>query len=225
MVPTQRISLPSTCTPHATRYQPIAWQGTSTEPTCLPGRRRAVPRRVLATIRYAVPTEAVPRVKPNLRRHAHRNRRLKLRRLTSAGAQQAKTKAAEVEERSGVSVPLPHTNGVDATKYTGPAKEANPRECILIIDHETGELTLERLSNQVKIEERQTRSYFASFQIILKKTRAERNPGSSSSAPNPEASLPAGKPGNPYEVKREPDKPKVVTILFHCISDRMLDGI
>ena len=55
----------------------------------------------------------------------------------------------EVEERSGVSVTLPHTNGVDATKYTGPAKEANARDCILIFDHETGELTLERLSNQV----------------------------------------------------------------------------
>lgn len=55
----------------------------------------------------------------------------------------------EVEERGGVSVSLPHTNGLDSTKYTGPAKEANPRECILIIDHETGELTLERLSNQV----------------------------------------------------------------------------
>ena len=57
----------------------------------------------------------------------------------------------EVEERSGVSVTLPHTNGVDATKYTGPAKEANARDCILIIDHETGELTLERLSNQVNL--------------------------------------------------------------------------
>ena len=55
----------------------------------------------------------------------------------------------EVEERSGVSVTLPHTNGVDATKYTGPAKEANARDCILIFDQETGELTLERLSNQV----------------------------------------------------------------------------
>ena len=58
----------------------------------------------------------------------------------------------EVEERSGVSVTLPHTNGVDATKYTGPAKEANARDCILIFDHETGELTLERLSNQVNEE-------------------------------------------------------------------------
>ena len=65
----------------------------------------------------------------------------------------------EVEERSGVSVTLPHTNGVDSTKYTGPAKEANPRECILIIDHETGELTLERLSNQVRLAGPQCRVY------------------------------------------------------------------
>lgn len=98
----------------------------------------------------------------------------------------------EVEERSGVSVTLPHTNGVDATKYTGPAKEANARDCILIFDQETGELTLERLSNQ----------------ILLKKTRAERNPESSSSS-HPEPPLPSGKPGNPYEVKREPDKPRM----------------
>ena len=117
----------------------------------------------------------------------------------------------EVEERSGVSVTLPHTNGVDSTKYTGPAKEANPRECILIIDHETGELTLERLSNQVRLAGPECRVYEYPLlsQIILKKTRAERNPSSSTSSAPPEGSLPAGKPGNPYEVKREPDKPKV----------------
>ena len=55
----------------------------------------------------------------------------------------------EVQENSGVSVSLPHNNGIDATQYKGGAKPAGTKDCILIIDHETGELTLERLSNQV----------------------------------------------------------------------------
>jgi len=91
----------------------------------------------------------------------------------------------EVQENSGVSVSLPHNNGIDATQYKGGAKPAGTKDCILIIDHETGELTLERLSNQ----------------ILLKKTRAEKaekhhggGEGSSSSS-------------NPYLVKQEPEKP------------------
>lgn len=56
----------------------------------------------------------------------------------------------EVQENSGVSVSLPHNDGVNATNYKGQAKPASTKDCILIIDHETGELTLERLSNQVK---------------------------------------------------------------------------
>lgn len=55
----------------------------------------------------------------------------------------------EVQENSGVSVSLPHNDGVNATNYKGQAKPASTKDCILIIDHETGELTLERLSNQV----------------------------------------------------------------------------
>ena len=56
----------------------------------------------------------------------------------------------EVQENSGVSVSLPHNDGVNATNYKGQAKPASTKDCILIIDHETGELTLERLSNQVE---------------------------------------------------------------------------
>ena len=55
----------------------------------------------------------------------------------------------EVQENNSVSVTLPHNNGIDATNYKGQARPASTKECILIIDHETGELTLERLSNQV----------------------------------------------------------------------------
>jgi len=66
----------------------------------------------------------------------------------------------EVEENNSVSVRLPHTDGQGATNYKGSAKPANTKDCVLIIDWETGELRLERVSNQ----------------ILLKKTRAERNP-------------------------------------------------
>ncbi len=44
--------------------------------------------------------------------------------------------------------------------YSGRVKNANPKECILIIDRDTGEITIETLSSQ----------------ILVKKTRPERNP-------------------------------------------------
>jgi len=118
----------------------------------------------------------------------------------------------EVQENSAVSVSLPHNDGVNATNYKGSAKPASTKECILIIDHETGELTLERLSNQ----------------ILLKKTRAEKperhtggggmggltlptdgpSQGGSSSNPYLVKAEPE-KPHNPYTVMREPDKPRL----------------
>ena len=69
----------------------------------------------------------------------------------------------EVQENSGVSVSLPHNDGVNATNYKGQAKPASTKDCILIIDHETGELTLERLSNQV---EKRTELVYLYFHII-----------------------------------------------------------
>ena len=48
-----------------------------------------------------------------------------------------------------MSVTLPHTDGQGATNYKGSAKPANTKDCVLIIDWETGELRLERVSNQV----------------------------------------------------------------------------
>lgn len=128
----------------------------------------------------------------------------------------------EVQENSGVSVSLPHNDGVNATNYKGQAKPASTKDCILIIDHETGELTLERLSNQ----------------ILLKKTRPEKaeksqgnmgfqlpSDGGCSAAPNPYLVKPEPKkppasayqvkaeperpPASAYQVKREPDKPRM----------------
>ena len=76
----------------------------------------------------------------------------------------------EVQENSGVSVSLPHNDGVNATNYKGQAKPASTKDCILIIDHETGELTLERLSNQVenhKIGQSWCTVLINKYQIIL----------------------------------------------------------
>merc|ERR1719228_150699 len=64
----------------------------------------------------------------------------------------------EVEENYNVNVKLPHTDGHGATNFKGSAKPANPKDCLLIIDHETGEVRIERVSTQ----------------ILLKKTRAEK---------------------------------------------------
>jgi len=103
----------------------------------------------------------------------------------------------EVGENKSVTVNLPHLDGVTQTNYKGNAKPANTKDCILIIDHETGELTLERLSNQ----------------ILVKKTRSSNQGGASASGgPLDDLMLPSGAPmalptSNPYQPKREPDNP------------------
>jgi len=73
----------------------------------------------------------------------------------------------EVEEKSSVSVTLPHTDGLGSTNFKGSAKPANNKDCVLIIDWETGEFRLERVSNQ----------------ILLKKTR-EKNPSANCDSMN-----------------------------------------
>lgn len=101
----------------------------------------------------------------------------------------------EVQDNNAVSVSLPHNNGIDATNYKGQAKPSGTKDCILIIDHETGELTLERLSNQ----------------ILLKKTRAEKpeRQHHDTSGQYQVKAEPDKPVSNPYTVKREPDKPKM----------------
>ena len=68
---------------------------------------------------------------------------------------------------------------------SGHVKEANKKDCILIIDPETGEITLERLSAH----------------ILVKKTRPERPiPGSGScvvGSSNPGANGSTSRPGTP----------------------------
>jgi len=104
----------------------------------------------------------------------------------------------EVQENKSVSVTLPHIDGHGATNYKGNAKPANTKDCILIIDHETGELTLERISNQ----------------IMLKKTRPEKTDKPAvkgynmNNSPNDVKDSMSGlvMPSNPYQVKAEPGK-------------------
>ena len=50
----------------------------------------------------------------------------------------------QVKDGRSVAVSLPHNDGVGQTTYKGNTEPAPPKDCVLIIDHETGELTLER---------------------------------------------------------------------------------
>jgi len=86
----------------------------------------------------------------------------------------------EVRERNEVAVSLPHVGGSGQTNYKGHIRDISNKDCVLVIDHETGEITIERLSNQ----------------ILLKKTRPEKSDNKSI-----EEKL------NPYEVKKVPDRP------------------
>merc|ERR1719209_1124518 len=91
----------------------------------------------------------------------------------------------EVKERNGVSVSLPHSDGVGQTIYKGNTETAPTKDCVLIIDHETGELTLERITNK----------------IMVKKTRPEKREKGEVGHSLPEAKPEAA---NPYEVKPNP---------------------
>ncbi len=96
----------------------------------------------------------------------------------------------EVGENKSVAVSLPHVDGAGQTNYKGHLSQANPKECVLIIDHDTGEITIERVSKQ----------------ILLKKTRPEKNDAKMlldlDKISAPVAPLP-----NPYEVRQVPTKP------------------
>lgn len=132
----------------------------------------------------------------------------------------------EVQENSGVSVSLPHNDGVNATNYKGQAKPASTKDCILIIDHETGELTLERLSNQIllkktrpeKPDKPQGGSGGLGFQLpsdggsqsanpyLVKPVPEPKKPTASAYQVKPEPERPSA---SAYQVKREPDKPRM----------------
>ncbi|XP_048755163.2 ELL-associated factor 1-like [Ostrea edulis] len=100
----------------------------------------------------------------------------------------------DVGEGHQITVSLPHVegSGTSHTMYKG-NKRPSPKECVLIIDHQTGTFTLERLSNTVN----------------LKKTRME---GSSKITQN-------SRPLTPVDVnKRSPVKQKAVTTAPNNVS-------
>merc|ERR1711936_1541880 len=74
-----------------------------------------------------------------------------------ASSNTSSTGFLDVDEDNRVSVEIPHEGG-GQTNFGGHQKEANAKDCLLIIDHVTGEITLEKLSSQ----------------LMVKKTRAEK---------------------------------------------------
>jgi len=101
----------------------------------------------------------------------------------------------EVKDGRSVAVSLPHNDGVGQTTYKGNTEPAPPKDCVLIIDHETGELTLERVTNNIRV----------------KKTRPEKRDGAASGAgisePTSNPYEVKANPANPYEVKANPANP------------------
>lgn len=76
--------------------------------------------------------------------------------------------SVELGESSSLSVKVPHSNGSTETQYSGFLKDTSHKECVLIIDRVTGEITLEKLSGQ----------------MLLKKTRQERRSDKSETMPD-----------------------------------------
>jgi len=75
-----------------------------------------------------------------------------------ASVDPTKKSKVEIGESNSLSVTVPHSNGTTETTFKGNLKEPGQKECILIIDRHTGEITLEKLSGH----------------MLLKKTRQER---------------------------------------------------
>jgi len=58
----------------------------------------------------------------------------------------------EVSNNNQVTVSVPNLDGNGTTTFKGPKKSANAKECVLIIDHETGEIILEKLSHNIQVK-------------------------------------------------------------------------
>nr|CAG4648393.1 EOG090X0IV9 [Moina brachiata] len=103
------------------------------------------------------------------------------------------TKMATVDilPNNEVNVTVPHCDGAGTTQtsvFRGP-KKSYAKECVLIIDHNTGEITLERLSHNIQ----------------LKKTRMESVSKSSASlSPNDALHGQISQPKRPSPVQKSP---------------------
>lgn len=60
----------------------------------------------------------------------------------------------DILPKNEVTVTVPHCDGAGTSQtsvFRGPKKPYS-KECVLIIDHHTGEITLERLSNNIQLK-------------------------------------------------------------------------
>ena len=76
-----------------------------------------------------------------------------------------------------VTVPNVEASNQPETIFTG-SKKAHLKECVLIIDHETGEITLERLTHSINVKKTRVEGSSKSLQ------NASSTPTSSSPAPS-----------------------------------------
>ena len=74
--------------------------------------------------------------------------------------------------------------------FSGHQKEANAKDCLLIIDHVTGEITLEKLSSQ----------------LMVKKTRAEKLDGKAPQDCSLNIPAPSSRPHTPTSMSKHEDK-------------------
>jgi len=69
-----------------------------------------------------------------------------------ASVDPTKKSKVEIGESNSLSVTVPHSNGTTETTFKGNLKEPGQKECILIIDRHTGEITLEKLSGHMLLK-------------------------------------------------------------------------
>ena len=74
--------------------------------------------------------------------------------------------------------------------FSGHQKESNAKDCLLIIDHVTGEITLEKLSSQ----------------LMVKKTRAEKLDGKGPQDGSLNISAPSSRPHTPTHMSKQEDR-------------------
>jgi len=112
------------------------------------------------------------------------------------------TKMAHVEMGAGHSatVTVPHSQGSGSTVYKGNNRPLQ-KECVLIIDHSTGDITLEKLSSTVQLKK--TRVEGSTKAAIAKAVR----PSTPVDKPKPAAPPPAATPPPQAPSSKNPSTP------------------
>ena len=68
-----------------------------------------------------------------------------------ASVDTSKMATVDILQNNEVNVTVPHCDGAGTSFFRGP-KKPYAKECVLIIDHSTGEITLERLSHNIQLK-------------------------------------------------------------------------